>query len=118
VALEPRTSGTKGNKMKQTVESLGKELNRATEIIERQQQMINELQEEVARLEMIKVEQLGSGDIAYRLITTALHEEARKRFKKTTTNSIRFTLKRDYTMNVGGTNYTVSIREIKKPGSV
>jgi len=88
------------------MQNLGKELNQATETIERQQQTINELQDEIALLRIVREE--GSGDIAARLVTQAVIEETKKRKGK----HIQFTLSKDYTMTLYGTRFKVSIREV------
>lgn len=91
--------------------NLGEELNQATAMIERQRQDINDLEEEVRKLRALKVE-LGSGDLAERMVRAALVEEAKKRFAKTKANTITYVLKRDYTMTIGGVRYVVRIREV------
>ena len=89
----------------------GRELSRAADTIERQQQEINELQDEVASLRIRQEE--GSGDIAYRLVSVAIVEAAKKAMKKEPDKKIlTIHVKRDYTMVINGTRYVVRVREM------
>ena len=81
------------------------QLCRATATIERQVQDINDLQDEVARLRLLRQE--TSGDVAARLVRTAIVEEVQKRPERIVT----FTLNKEYTMTINGTHYTVRITE-------
>lgn len=88
------------------------ELNRATETIERMQQEINDLQEEIA-LVTIRQEE-GSGDIANRLVVAIVLERVKKLSRKTKAKTVTVDVTADFTIAAYGSHFTVSVRELPK----
>lgn len=87
------------------------QLNRATEEIERLQYENNQLQAEVSRLTIRREE--GSGDIAHRLVCAVIAEAAQKAVKaQPDARVLTLHIERIYNMTVGGTRYSVRVREV------